>query len=190
MAHINLLPWREAAQKAKEREYFTILAAVALCAFSLMFIISQYYQSRIDGQNNRNQFLTKEIQVLDARIAKIKDLKAKKAALESRISVVEQLQRSRNVGTKVLDEMAKIVPHGVYLTHIDKQDDIILLKGKTESNNHLANLIRAIDESELFSEPVLESILSTDAQRKLLSDFKMQLKIKGLIDPDIEREKS
>ena len=188
MAYINLLPWREAAQKAKEREYFTVLAAVALCCFSLVFIVSQYYQARVDGQNSRNQYLSQEIKILDARIAKIKDLKMKKVALESRISVVEQLQRSRNVGTKVLDEMAKIVPNGVYLNHIDKQDDLILLKGKTESNNHLANLIRAIDDSTLFSEPVLESIMSKEAQRKLLSDFKMQLKIKGLIVPDLERE--
>lgn len=190
MASINLLPWREAAQKAKEREYFTALTAVAICCFALVFIVSQYYQARIDGQNNRNHYLSQEIKILDARIAKIKDLKMKKAALESRISVVEQLQRSRNEGTKVLDEMAKIVPNGVYLSHIDKQGDLILLKGKTESNNHLANLIRAIDDSSLFSEPVLESIMSEDAQRKLLSDFKMQLRIKGLIDPDVEREAS
>lgn len=189
MAHINLLPWREAAQKAQEREYFTLLAAVAIGAFAIVFIISQFYQARIDGQNKRNKFLQSEIQVLDARIAKIKDLNAKKDSLANRISVVEQLQRSRNVGTKVLDEMAKIVPSGVYLTHIDKQENLIQLKGKTESNNHLANLIRAIEDSELFSDPILESITSTDAKRKLLSDFKMQLKIVGLINLDAEQEK-
>lgn len=188
MAYINLLPWREAAQKAQEREYFTILGAVCLGAFAIIFIISQYYQSRIDGQNQRNHFLQSEISILDARIEKIKDLKAKKSALASRISVVEQLQRSRNVGTKVLNEMAEIIPTGVYLTHIDKQDNIVQLKGKTESNNHLANLIRAIEESELFAEPILESITSTDAQRKLLSDFKMKLKITGLTDA--EKDKS
>ena len=57
MAYINLLPWREEARKAKEKEYFTILALVALMAFGLVFMVSQFYQARIDGQVSRNQFL-------------------------------------------------------------------------------------------------------------------------------------
>lgn len=186
MAYINLLPWREAREKAQEREYFTILAAVSLSAFAIVFIVSQFYQARIDGQNKRNDFLKNEIKILDIRISKIKQLNVKKEALANRIKVVEQLQRSRNVGTKVLDELAKVVPTGVYLTHIDKQHNMIQLKGKTESNNHLANMIRNIQESSLFAEAELESITSTDSQRKLLSDFKMHLTIVGLIEPVLE----
>ncbi|MBA6365543.1 pilus assembly protein PilN, partial [Colwellia sp. BRX8-8] len=53
MAFINLLPWREEAEKAKQREYFTLLTIVAVIAFALVFIISQFYQMRIDGQNSR-----------------------------------------------------------------------------------------------------------------------------------------
>ena len=116
MAYINLLPWREENEKAQQREYFTLLAAVALTAFAIVFLVSQIFQARIDGQNARNQFLKNEITILDTRISAIKDLNAKKKELEKRISVIEQLQRSRNVGTQVLDEIAKIVPVGVYLT--------------------------------------------------------------------------
>ena len=48
MAFINLLPWREEAEKAKEREYFTILTVVAVVAFAIVFFISQFYQIKID----------------------------------------------------------------------------------------------------------------------------------------------
>ena len=78
MAFINLLPWREEAEKAKERAYFTILTMVAVVAFAFIFIISQFYQIRIDGQNTRNQFLTTEIQILDTRIVKIRNLNEKR----------------------------------------------------------------------------------------------------------------
>ena len=182
MAHINLLPWREEAEKAKQREYFTVLTAIALGAFAIVFIVGQFYQMRIDGQISRNQYLKNEIQILDTRISQIKSLNEKKSELQKRTSVVEQLQRSRNVGTQVLDEIAKVVPSGVYLTKMEKQGSSLQLFGKSESNNHLANMIRKIESSDLFNDAVLESITSNDAQSKLLSDFKMRVRIKGLID--------
>lgn len=182
MAHINLLPWREEAEKAKQREFFTTLTAIALGAFAVVFLISQVYQMRIDGQNARNQFLKNEITILDARISQIKSLNDKKSELQKRTAVVEQLQRSRNVGTQVLDEIAKVVPTGVYLVKMEKQGSSLQLIGKSESNNHLANMIRKIESSDLFTDAVLESITANDAQSKLLSDFKMRVRIKGLKD--------
>lgn len=181
MAYINLLPWREEAEKAKQRAYFTILTTVALSAFAVVFVVNQFYQARIDGQNTRNQFLQNEIQVLDVRISKIQSLHEKKKELQKRTEVVEQLQRSRNVGTQVLDEIANVVPNGIYLTHLEKQSNSLLIEGKSESNNHLANMIRAIERSDLFADAVLESITSNDAKSKLLSDFKMRVRIKGLV---------
>lgn len=180
MAHINLLPWREEAEKAKQREYFSILALVAIVAFAIVFGISQFYQAKIDGQNTRNQYLKNEIQILDIRIAEIKTLNEKKKELEKRMEVVEQLQRSRNVGTQVLNEIAKIIPNGIYLTELKKVNNTLELNGRSESNNHLANMIREIERSDLFIDAVLESITSQDAESKLLSDFKMRVMIKGL----------
>jgi type IV pilus assembly protein PilN len=182
MAFINLLPWREEADKAQQREYFTLLTVVAVVAFALVFAVSQFYQMRVDGQNSRNQFLKTEIKLLDARIIKIKNLKEKKKELQKRTEVVEQLQRSRNVGTQVLDEIAKIVPTGVYLTRLEKQGNSIKIIGKSESNNHLANMIREIESSLLFTDAILESITTNEANNKLLSDFKMRLRIKGLLN--------
>lgn len=182
MAHINLLPWREEAEKAQQREYFTLLTAVAIGAFAVVFLISQFYQMRIDGQTTRNQYLQSEIAILDARISQIATLNEKKSDLEKRIAVVEQLQRSRNVGTQVLDELAKIIPAGIHLIKMEKQNNSLQITGKSESNNHLANMIRNIEGSTLFTDAVLESITATDAQSKLLSDFSMRIRIKGLID--------
>ena len=184
MAYINLLPWREEAEKAKQKEYFSILALVAIVAFAIVFAISQYFQAKIDGQNTRNEYLKNEIKLLDVRIAEIKTLDEKKKELEQRMTVVEQLQRSRNVGTQVLNEIAKIIPNGIYLTHLKKVNNTLELKGKSESNNHLANMIREIERSDLFINAVLESITSKDAESKLLSDFKMRVTIKGLMSDD------
>ena len=182
MAHINLLPWREEAEKAKQTEFLSLLTMVALSAFAVIFLISQYFQMKIDGQNARNQFLKNEILILDARISEIKTLNEKKDELEKRMSVIEQLQRSRNVGTQVLDELAKVVPNGIYLTKLQKQGNVLQLIGKSESNNHLANMIREIEASDLFENAIPESIISDDTNSKLLSDFSMRVRIKGIAE--------
>ncbi|WDD99708.1 PilN domain-containing protein [Thalassomonas actiniarum] len=182
MAHINLLPWREAQLKARQTEYFTVLAIVAVSAFVLIFLVGQFYQARVNGQNSLNQYLRNEIQQLDLKIGEIKVLNEKKDALQKRIRVIEQLQRSRNVGTQVLDEIAKIVPNGIYLTHMEKKGNTLQLLGKSESNNHLANMIREIERSDLFADATLDSIISDEKTVKLLSDFKMRVRIKGLVN--------
>lgn len=184
MAHINLLPWREQAEKAKQRKFITLLSVVAFISFLIIFLFSQFYQLLIEGQQTRNQYLTNEIAVLDDRIAKIKTLKEKKRELEKRTIVIEELQQSRNVGTQVLNEIAKVVPTGIYLTRMEKQGDNLQLIGKSESNNHLANMIREIEASVLFSNVSLESITSNDAQSKLLSDFVMRITIASLSRDD------
>ncbi|MBU2925136.1 PilN domain-containing protein [Colwellia sp. 4_MG-2023] len=182
MAYINLLPWREEALKVKQKEFFTLLIAVALLAFALIFVVNLYFQARVDGQLTRNQFLKNEIQQLEIQIAEIRTLNDKKAALKKRIEVIEQLQRSRNVGTQILDEIAKIIPNGIYITQLDKQGNSIEIIGKSESNNHLANMIRAIELSDLFTDATPESITSDDDSSKLLSSFKMRVKIQGLVN--------
>jgi type IV pilus assembly protein PilN len=185
MAYINLLPWREEADKAKQKEFFIILALIGVFAFSLVLSVNFYFQARIDGQSARNTFLKNEIQILDIKIAEIKTLNDKKAALQKRIDVVEQLQRSRNVGTQVLNEIATIIPNGIYITQIDKKGNTIQITGKSESNNHLANMIRAVELSDLFTDATPESITSEEGSSKLLSSFKMRVTIKGLVnDPN------
>ncbi|OUS27770.1 pilus assembly protein PilN [Thalassotalea sp. 42_200_T64] len=184
MPHINLLPWREEAQRLRQQQFFSILTFLALMSFLVVFLISQYYQARVDGQRARNQFLTNEIKVLDARIVEIDSLEQKKKNLIQRMTLIDQLQKSRNVGTQVLDEIAKIVPSGVYIIKLEKRGNLLLLQGKSESNNHLANMIREIQSSTLLADAELQSIISSGESSKLLSDFKMSLRIQGLLDDD------
>lgn len=187
MAYINLLPWREEAQKAQQKEFYMILGAVAFSALLIVILVVQFYQLRIDGQNSKNQYLKNEIQQLDIKIKEIQGLKEKKNQLQKRIEVVQQLQKSRNVGTQVLNEIATIVPTGIYLTEIEKQGNMLEISGKSESNNHLANMIRETETSTLLTDAQIETISSKNTDSRLLSDFNMKIRIAGLVsDAELE----
>lgn len=179
MAYINLLPWRDAARKERQKQYLTILTATALLSFLLVFMVNMLYSARIEGQMQRNSYLENEIKVLDQRIAEIKTLNELKKSLQQRMSLISQLQGSRNLGTQIMDEIARIVPAGVYLTQLDKKGTSLLLIGKSESNNRLSNMLREAEESELLSTPYLEFIEAGKDSVALLSNFKMHLTVKG-----------
>lgn len=183
MASINLLPWREAARKQQQLQYLAVLAQVAVLSFVLMFLVYWLYQARVEGQVSRNTLLETEIQALDLRIAQIRALEKQKAGLQQRMSLIEQLQRSRNLGTQIMDEVAKTVPAGVYLVSLDKKFNRLLITGKSESNNRLSSLLRVIEQSPLLTQPVLEFIQASKDESGLLSDFKMHLRLIGAEPP-------
>ena len=56
---------------------------------------------------------------------------------------------------------------------------MLLLVGKSESNNRLSNMLREAEQSELLAEPYLEFIQAAKERSSLLSDFQMHLKIVG-----------
>lgn len=180
MAYLNLLPWREAQKKQQQARFMTLLSAVSVGSFLLVFAVSAIYSARVDGQRGRNNYLQSEITILDQRIAEINQLDEKKKNLQKRIELIAQLQSSRNLGTQIMDEIARVTPAGVYLTNLEKKGSSLLLIGKSESNNRLSNMIRTVEASELLGEPLLEFIEAGDQQNTMvLSDFKMHLRVKG-----------
>lgn len=179
MAYINLLPWREAARKERQKNYVMVLALTALVSFLVCFLINIVYNARLDGQAKRNQYLESEIRILDQRIAEIRTLNETKRSLQQRMTLIEQLQGSRNLGTEVMLEITRIVPTGVYLTQLEKKGSALLLLGKSESNNRLSNMLREAEQSELFTTPYLEFIEAGKERSSLLSDFRIHVKIAG-----------
>lgn len=187
MPHINLLPWREQDKQRKQKIYITLLALVAILAFSVMLLINAYYNSLIANQQARNQYLNNEIAVLDSKIQEIKELKTKRKNLEQRMELIADLQRNRNLGAQIMDELVKVVPAGIYLVSLEKQGRKVTIKGKSESNNRVSTMMRNIEASYLLERPVLNAIVSAQSNEALniLSDFTMSFDVQPV---GLERE--
>ena len=95
MAHVNLLPWREKQRQHQKQQYVAGLLAVAAIVGLIFWFIGQAIDQQISNQNSRNQYLEREIAVLDAQIAEIKKVKDSKNAIEQRMALIEQLQCAR-----------------------------------------------------------------------------------------------
>jgi type IV pilus assembly protein PilN len=188
MAHINLLPWREAQRVEEKRNYLTMLAGIAIVAFGLMFGVGTVVDTMITNQGQRNQFVEKEIVALDAQIEKIKNIKKDKQAIEQRMALIEQLEASRNAVPRVLDELVRLVPPGLSFRSFSRKGNQVEVLGVSESNNRLADFMRQLEQSTVFSSGVLSSIVADTSALEAVSDFKLTFTINPSVAPEFSTE--
>lgn len=179
MANINLLPWREEAREKQKRDYIGILAAVFLGSAILVYVALSLLDMMTDEQRGRNAYLQSEIQQLDAQIAEVKKITERKKDIERRTEIILNLQQSRNLPTHVLDELVRIVPPGIYLSSLEKKGSLLLIEGRSESNNNVANMMRKVKASEWLTDPNMQSIVSQDDELRQLQRFSLRVSIKG-----------
>jgi type IV pilus assembly protein PilN len=184
MAHINLLPWRESRRIEQKKQYLTLLLAIAIVALGLMFVMGTVVETMTTNQKYRNLFVEQQIAILDQQIQQIKNIKQDKQAIEQRMALIEQLEASRNAVPIVLDELVRLVPPGLSFRSFSRQDNRMEILGVSESNNRLADFMRQLESSEVFSSPKLSSIIADTSALEAVSDFKLTFTIKPSVAPD------
>lgn len=173
MSRINLLPWREEYKKKKKNAFLALLAVSSSVVLGLCYGGKMYIDSMIDAQNARNQFLQTQTIILDRQIAEIKTIKKQKKELVRRINLIQQLERQRNRPTRLFNTLPEVTPPGVYINSIAFKGKRIDIKGLTESNGRVSNMVRNIDSSGWLGDAALPSIVTGPTKPIKLYKFKM-----------------
>ena len=127
----------------------------------------------IDAQSARNAYLNKEIKALDEQIKTLEQLEKTKADLLSRMNVIQQLQESRPEIVHLFDELAGVIPEGVFLTTMTQTGNRIVVEGQAQSNARVSAFMRNIDGSPWIGNPQLLLIQNKDQTQTGLSEFKL-----------------
>ena len=189
MAKINLLPWRESLRQTQKQHYIMSLAGVSVLVFIVFYFAGQIIDQQIRNQNSRNNYLNQRISVLDSQINEIKEINAAKDEITLRMSLIEQLQVSRNLTPIIFDELARLVPEGVSFATMSRSANQIKIVGMSESNNRLSAFMRALESSKVFVNPVLSSIIADKSGVIAVSDFELTFSVSPQYGP-IEIEQS
>jgi type IV pilus assembly protein PilN len=163
MARINLLPWREQLREERKQRFLAALVVVLAIGAGAVFLGDQYLNSAIETQNARNEFIKKEIAVLDARIKEISELKKRREELLERMKIIQDLQGNRPIIGRVFDQLVRTLPDGVYFTGLKMTDKSIAIIGAAESNSRVSNLMRNLDASEWLTAPNLTEVKAVTA---------------------------
>jgi type IV pilus assembly protein PilN len=168
MIRINLLPHREEKRKARRQQFYVLLGLVSVLAAVIWFLGFSIINREINVQNEKNEFLKREIASLDKEIAEIKKIQEQTNALLSRKRVIEALQANRTETVHLFNELAKQVPEGIYLRTLNQTGNRLALTGVAQSNARITTLMNNLDESPLLENSTLvETRSETVANRRV-----------------------
>ena len=176
MARINLLPWREELRQEKKKEFLTQLAGVCILTALLVYAWIGSVDGAISSQKQRNNILQSEINLLSKQVAEIQDLKKQRQELIDRMRVIQDLEGKRSIIVHYLDEFARAVPDGIFITKVAREGDQLSIEGISESNNRISTFMRQLDDSDWFASPNLKSVTSAPESGEQAGSFSMELK--------------
>ena len=155
MIRINLLPHREEKRKARRQQFYVMLGLVSVLAAVIWFLGFSIINREINTQNEKNEFLKREIASLDKEIAEIKKIQEQTNALLARKRVIEALQANRTETDHLFNELAKQVPEGIYLRTLIQTGNRLAITGVAQSNARITTLMNNLDESPLLESSAL-----------------------------------
>ncbi|WP_458717829.1 PilN domain-containing protein [Pseudomonas gregormendelii] len=163
MARINLLPWREELREERRKHFLVTLVGVLVGSVGAVLIADQVITAAVDRQLARNDYIGKQIAVVDERIKQISDLKARRQQLIERMRIIQDLQGNRPISGRIFDQLARTLPDGVYFTEVKMVGTTLSITGAAESNNRVSDLMRNLDGSDWFDAPSLTEVKATTA---------------------------
>jgi type IV pilus assembly protein PilN len=175
MAHINLLPWREALAKERKRQFAVVAAGSAMLSALVLVYIHIHIATLITDQGARNTFLEGQIVEVEKQIKEIESLEADKQNLLARMKIIQTLQASRPEIVHLFQEVAQTIPEGVYLTNLNVTGKNLKIEGVAESNANVSALMRNIDTAAWMTGPILDVIDSSKSDYPGMSWFSMRV---------------
>ena len=107
-----------------------------------------------------------QAQQLRSVLAQLQKFEARKAQLQQRVSIIEQLRNGQSAPVHVLDEISKSLPDRLWLTDMTQTGNEFAISGMTTSMTAVSDFIANLEATQWFKRPVeiVDSQVQTDAK--------------------------
>jgi type IV pilus assembly protein PilN len=175
MTYINLLNWRDELRKERNNFYYSVLAATALLAGVLVFAAVQIQQQRIDKQVADISRVQQEIDKKDREIKQISTIKGDIALLLERMKVIQELQKSRPESVRLVYELAKALPDGLFLTSVRQTGKRISIEGRADAQKTVSAFMVNLNKSAWLGQPNLRVIQAQGTENARTFNFSLDV---------------
>ena len=166
MIRINLLTEAKAAAARKKAPIlptgaklnnlaFIVGIAVGIAYLAAMFLHLYNTKNRLNDEIARERV---EAERLKSIIEEVKGYEDKKASLEAKITLINDLKTNQKGPVRLMDEISKALPDLVWLTALDVSGNQVTMKGRTLSPNAVATYLENLKKSPFFAEPVFRNL--------------------------------
>lgn len=145
--------------------------ALGLLYIGIMALILTSRSRHLDEDIAR---ANEEVARLRSIIDEVKGYETKKASLEAKIQLINNLKTNQKGPVRLMDEISKALPDLVWLSDLTVSGQQVNLKGRTLSPNAVAAYLENLKKSPFFAEPVFRN-LGRDAGTQGLYSWEMSL---------------
>ena len=157
MIRINLLAVR---RKAPEPNRFAVQKVPLLCSLILLatavFVGWRFWSARqLDARlGDEIQRAEQEAQSLRTVLQQVQQFEQRKAQLQQRVALIEELRQGQSAPVHMLDEISRAVPDRLWLTEMKQDTQGLKIDGRTTSLTALSDFVGNLEASGYFARPV------------------------------------
>ncbi|HEY9421342.1 MAG TPA: PilN domain-containing protein [Thermoanaerobaculia bacterium] len=129
-----------------------LLIGVAALGFSYWV-----WKGRVAEKQAEVAAAQREVDALATVIKEVEDFKAKKAELERKIGIINDLKANQRGPVRVMDYISRALPELLWLDRMKMSNDAIEVEGRAFNTNAVAAFIENLDKVPEFDEPILKS---------------------------------
>jgi type IV pilus assembly protein PilN len=145
MIRINLLPVRAVKKREMNQQVLVILGAVLL----LGVVGNYFWYANRDGlyQENAKALAKTRARIADLEkvIGEVTNINTRKAEVEKKLAVLDELRKGRSGPVRLLDALATAVPKKAWLTSFTEERGSVKLAGSAVSHDEVAELMRNLN---------------------------------------------
>jgi type IV pilus assembly protein PilN len=116
-------------------------------------------------------------------LAQVQSFEARKAQLQQRVTLIEQLRKGQSAPVRVLDQISRSVPDRLWLADLVQSGSDFTIGGYSTSMTALSDFVAAMENTNWFRKPVeiIDSQVTSDAKVGDLVRFSVKA---TYFDPD------
>ena len=159
MIRINLLTVDRERSKRKAKfqigEKITVACSLILVAAAL--VVGWWFWSLQRSSADLDQQIAdaeRETQRLQSVIQQVAQFEARRAQLQQRVTLIEELRKGQTGPVHLLDQISQALPESMWLTDLRQVGSEITIEGRCTSLNALSDFVSGLETSNLFERPV------------------------------------
>lgn len=177
MININLVPYREKLKETRKRKVIAGIVGLVAATASLLLLGNSIITDQIQDQSSVNSYLSSVDKQLSAKVKSIAELKSIRERLIDRSDLIGRLESKRSMSVRIFNELPSISPSGVFIRSFSQVGDVVQVDGYALSNQYVADFMRNVQNSKIFSNPVLVYTSHSVVKGQKLYDFSMHFSL-------------
>lgn len=177
MIRINLLPVKR-KKRAKPLPTFvvstTLITVVTVCALVYLFY---YYNSSLRSTQEHFNSNKQKINELKNKIREVDNFEKLNNTIEQRTKIIEQLRKNQNVPVKILDELSRELPKGVWLRSLTVSGNNGSLEGFGFTNSDVVAYVDNLKGSKLLTDIYLQESRGIEMEKIPVYQFKLTFRV-------------